>query len=71
MLRLRDEAQGLRQVRREVLRSMDVGVSRCYLHYAPRRVVCEEHGVVTEAMTWADPKARLTRILDDQIAWAM
>ena len=53
-------------------RTVDVGISRCYLHYAPRRVSCEEHGVVTEAVTWADePKARLTRILDDQIAWSM
>ena len=36
-------------------RTVDVGISRCYLHYAPRRVSCEEHGVVTEAVTWADP----------------
>lgn len=52
-------------------RTADVGDSRCWLEYAPMRVSCPEHGVVTEAVSWADPGARLTRIMDDRIAWAM
>ena len=52
-------------------RTVDVGTSRCHLHYAPARVRCPEHGPIVEAVPWADHKAKLTRAMDEQIAWAM
>lgn len=52
-------------------RALDLGQSRCSLEYAPMRVSCPEHGVVTESVSWADHGARLTRAMDDAIAWAM
>ena len=51
-------------------RAPDVGSSRCYVEYAPRRVECPEHGVRSEATPWARSAAsRFTASFEDQVAW--
>lgn len=50
-------------------RAMDLARSTCYLEYAPCRVLCPKHGVVTEAVPWARHKARFTRDFEDWVAW--
>lgn len=50
-------------------RAMDLARSPCFLEYAPRRVECPEHGVVTEAVPWARRGSRFARDFEDWVAW--
>ena len=50
-------------------RALDLAFAPCYLEYAPRRVECPEHGVVTEAVPWARRGSRFTRDFEDWVAW--
>nr|WP_279099461.1 ISL3 family transposase [Gordonia bronchialis] len=50
-------------------RHLDVAGRRCVLAASLRRVRCTVHGVVTEAVPWARPRARFTRAFDDMAAW--
>lgn len=50
-------------------RTLDIGISKCYLEYAPVRVRCPEHGVHVESVPWARPKSRFTRSFEDWVAW--
>lgn len=54
-----------RSVRR--CRHLDLGASKLYLEAEIRRLRCER--VVTEEVPWARPGARLTRDLEDLLAW--
>lgn len=49
-------------------RAMDLARSTCYLEYAPRRVRCPDHGVLTERIPWARPRSRFTRDFEDWVA---
>lgn len=49
-------------------RAMDLARSACYLEYAPSRVRCPEHGVLTERVPWARPRSRFTRDFEDWVA---
>ena len=40
-----------------------------YLRYAPRRIHCPVHGIVTEAVPWAFPDSHFTKEFDLQVAW--
>lgn len=50
-------------------RHLDVGVWRVELRASLRRLRCPTHGVVVEGVPFARPNARLTRDLDDLLAW--
>ena len=51
-------------------RTLDIGGSRCYIEYAPRRVECADHGVRSEALPWArSAKSRFTSAFEDLVAW--
>ena len=50
-------------------RTLDMGISKCYLEYAPVRVRCSVHGVHVESVPWASPKSRFTRPFEDWVAW--
>lgn len=50
-------------------RAMDVARSRCFLEYAPCRVSCPEHGVVTESVPWARHASRYERGFEEWVAW--
>ena len=49
-------------------RTLDMGISKCYLEYAPVRVRCSVHGVHVESVPWARPKSRFTRPFEDWVA---
>nr|WP_246008013.1 ISL3 family transposase [Gordonia oryzae] len=50
-------------------RHLDVAGRRCVLSASLRRVRCSVHGVITEAVPCARPRARHTRAFDDMAAW--
>lgn len=50
-------------------RALDLGGILVYLRYAPRRIHCPVHGIVTEAVPWAFPDSRFTKEFDLQVAW--
>ena len=50
-------------------RHLDLGVWRVELRCSLRRLVCPDHGVVTEAVGFARHGAHLTRDFDDLLAW--
>lgn len=51
-------------------RALDLGLSRCYVRYAPTRVECPVHGVLAESVPWARCAAsRMTSAFEDQVAW--
>ena len=50
-------------------RHIDLGGWKCYLQGAVRRIECDVHGVLTEAVPWARPAAKMTRVFDDTVAW--
>lgn len=50
-------------------RAPDVGLCRAYVVTTLRRVVCKEHGVVTEAVPWARPRSGFTRVFENLVAW--
>jgi transposase len=50
-------------------RHVALGKWRIVLGYRICRLVCPIHGVVTEAVPWADPGSRFTRDFEDLVAW--
>ena len=50
-------------------RALDQGCAKCWVEYDRARVSCPEHGVVAEAVPWADGASRFTRDFEDQAAW--
>lgn len=50
-------------------RALDLGGVLVYLRYAPRRIHCPAHGVVTESVPWAFPNSRFTKEFDLQVSW--
>jgi len=50
-------------------RHLDLGTWRLELRASLRRLCCPDHGVVIEAVPFARPGAKLTRDLDDLLAW--
>lgn len=50
-------------------RALDCCGTLIYLRYAPPRIQCPEHGVVTAAVPWAYAGSRFTKDFDMQTAW--
>jgi transposase len=50
-------------------RALDLGVWQVTVRAQLRRLVCPEHGVVVEAVPFARHGARMTRDVDDLVAW--
>lgn len=50
-------------------RHLDVLGYRCYVEGPVRRVECPEHGVLAEALPFADPGSRFTHAFEDLVAW--
>lgn len=50
-------------------RALDLGAMRCFLEADAPRVRCPRHGVLTAAVPWARPGARLTVAFEEQSAW--
>ena len=50
-------------------RHTDIGSNMLFLRYAPPRIYCPEHKVVTAAVPWADHDCWFTRDFDDSAAW--
>ena len=50
-------------------RALDCCGTLIYLRYAPPRIQCPVHGVVTAAVPWAYPGSRFTKDFDMQTAW--
>lgn len=50
-------------------RAPNINGVRVYLLYQPKRIKCPEHGVLTEAVPWADGKIRFTRDFSDEVTW--
>lgn len=48
---------------------MDIGAMPAYIEYAPARVKCPRHGVLTASVPWAEPGSRFTAEFEDQVAW--
>ena len=57
---------GTRGLRR--WRSLDVGESRCFIESKLNKVVCPEHGVLTENVPWARYRSRFTKSFEDMLA---
>jgi transposase len=51
-------------------RHVALGRWRVELSYRICRLVCPEHGVITEAVPWAEPESRFTKDFEDLVAWA-
>lgn len=50
-------------------RHLDLGGRICRLRMRRRRLVCPEHGVVTEGVSFARPGARFTSDFEDLVVW--
>lgn len=50
-------------------RTLDMGRLRSYLAYAPKRVVCKEHGVVSSYVPWSYPGSRFTVDFEMTVGW--
>lgn len=50
-------------------RHVALGRWRVSLKYRICRLVCPVHGVITEAVPWAEPGARFTRDFEELVAW--
>lgn len=50
-------------------RALDFGSVLVYLRYAPARIYCPDHSVVTESVPWAFPGSRFTKEFDLAVAW--
>lgn len=40
-----------------------------YIMYRPARIICPEHGILTEALPWADGKSRFTPDFNNEVAF--
>ena len=59
-----DDGEGRRE-----WRGMDLGECKLYLEADAPRVSCPNHGVTVARVPWARHKSRLTRDMEDTIAW--
>ncbi len=50
-------------------RHLSLGRWQVVIRAALSRLVCPEHGVVTEAVPWAEHESRFTRDFEDLVAW--
>lgn len=50
-------------------RHLSLGPWRVLLRGAVVRLSCPTHGVLTEAVPWADPESKFTRDFEDLVAW--
>jgi transposase len=50
-------------------RHRSLGKWQVVIRAALRRLVCPEHGVVTETVPWAEHGSRFTRDFEDLVAW--
>lgn len=50
-------------------RHIALGRWKVYLKYRICRLRCPVHGVITEAVPWAEPGSRFTRDFEDLVAW--
>ena len=50
-------------------RHLDLGGRVCQLRMRRRRLACPEHGVITEGVPFARPRARFTRVFEDLVVW--
>ena len=50
-------------------RHLSLGKWQVVIRAKLRRLVCPEHGVVTEAVPWAEHDSRFTRDFEDLVAW--
>jgi transposase len=50
-------------------RHLALGQTIFWLHYAPRRVCCREHGVRVERVPWAAHDSSFTRVFEEVVAW--
>jgi len=50
-------------------RHLALGQTIFWLHYAPRRVRCREHGVRVERVPWAAHDSSFTRAFEELVAW--
>lgn len=50
-------------------RHLSLGSTAFWLRYAPRRVLCREHGVRVERVPWAAHGAHFTHEFDEMTAW--
>jgi transposase len=50
-------------------RHLAQGKTLFWLHYAPRRVRCREHGVRVERVPWAAHDSSFTRAFEELVAW--
>ena len=50
-------------------RHLDLAGRRCFVRMPLRRLRCPEHGVVTEAVPFAPPRAGYTYAFEDMVAW--
>ena len=50
-------------------RHLSLGKWQVVIRAGLRRLVCPEHGVVTEAVPWAEHDSRFTRDFEDLVAW--
>jgi transposase len=50
-------------------RHLALGETIFWLHYAPRRVSCREHGVRIERVPWAAHDSSFTRAFEEAVAW--
>ena len=50
-------------------RASNLGGIPVFLHYRPARIICPEHGVLTEFIPWADGNSRFTPEFNNTVAW--
>ena len=50
-------------------RHLALGETIFWLHYAPRRVSCREHGVRVERVPWAAHDSSFTHAFEELVAW--
>ncbi|MBP3439539.1 MAG: ISL3 family transposase [Sutterella sp.] len=50
-------------------RATDFASVKVFLRYAPPRIECPEHGVLTASVPWADPGSGFTRDFDMTVTW--
>lgn len=55
--------------RRRRWRHLDLFGYQCFLEGPIRRAACKEHGVLPEAVSWAEPRSRFTTPFEDIVAW--
>lgn len=62
-------APGYDTKRVRLWRHLSLGQTIFWLHYAPRRVSCREHGVRVERVPWAGHDSSFTLAFEELVAW--